>query len=213
MRKLVPPFRPLLRATRSLHFAPSLSPNSSPHLGVNSHRRGGSAAQTYKSSMIGDLPIAKEAPQQGEGVVGQGRIHKNLLPIQGLNGATGRQAVVVPARVDYLGVKLVDAPQAQARAPVGLVQRLAKNELTAVRTVSDVEPVIHGAEVTRGVADHGSRRPRVDAANDDIRFLQPPAFLQVGRHRLPLQSPKYVQSIYQHHHFVKSELRPTERLP
>jgi hypothetical protein len=91
--------------------------------------------------MVGDLPIAEEAPQQGEGVVGQGRVYKNALPIQGLNGATGRQAVVVPARVDYLGVKLVDAPQAQARAPVCLVQRLAENELTAIRAVPDVEPL------------------------------------------------------------------------
>jgi hypothetical protein len=51
--------------------------------------------------MIPDFSVTKQPSQQGEGVLGDGRVNKRLLALQCLSGATARFSVVVEVRIHY----------------------------------------------------------------------------------------------------------------
>jgi hypothetical protein len=52
--------------------------------------------------MISDFPITKQPRQQGQGVLGEGRVDKCFLSFQGSRGATAWFAVIIESPVDYL---------------------------------------------------------------------------------------------------------------
>jgi hypothetical protein len=51
--------------------------------------------------MVADFAITKQFCQQGQGVLGKGRINERFLPFQGGSSATARFSVIVEIRVHY----------------------------------------------------------------------------------------------------------------
>ena len=64
--------------------------------------------------MITDFSIAKQAGQQGQCELSEGRISKRLLPLQGLNSAATPYAIIIETGVHYLGKQLRRRSKAQA---------------------------------------------------------------------------------------------------
>jgi hypothetical protein len=52
--------------------------------------------------MVTKRPVSEQTRQQGQGVLGEGRVYEGLLGLKGSRGATAWLAVIVESRVHYL---------------------------------------------------------------------------------------------------------------
>ena len=105
--------------------------------GVDAQRlHTGQPRETHECSVIGNRPVAKHPRQQSERMIGQRRIDKRFLPVEGFRGATTRETISVNVGLDHFGEKVGNRAQSQPVSPVPAIQRLPKNKLTAVGVVA-----------------------------------------------------------------------------
>jgi hypothetical protein len=62
-------------------------------------------------------------------VIGQRRINKRFLPVEGFCGATTRETISVNVRLDHFGEEFGNRTQPEPVSPVPSIQRLPKHEL------------------------------------------------------------------------------------
>jgi hypothetical protein len=118
--------------------------------------------------MIADFSVAKQPGQQGQGMLGKGRVNEGLLSFQGFNRATARFSVVVEIQVHDLGKELRRRPQAEFCLAIPLVQWLTKDELPAICIVAQIKPVRNSAAVANRIANRSPCSPRIHAPDHNM---------------------------------------------
>jgi len=79
--------------------APSEPP---PHRGINRQTAAYARREVDETAVVTERPISEQTRQQGQGVLGEGRVHKGLLGLKGSRGATAWLTIIVESRVHYL---------------------------------------------------------------------------------------------------------------
>jgi hypothetical protein len=92
--------------------------------------------------MISKPSVSEQPGQHGGSMVGNHLVYEWLLPVQSLDGATGRQLVFsVQLHVDDFWKQIGNRSQAQIILLVSGVLWLTENELSCVRIVSQIKPL------------------------------------------------------------------------
>ena len=87
---------------RSDLFALAAAPEPPPHRGINRQTAAYARRVVDETAVVTNRPISEQTRQQGQGVLGDGRVDKCSLSLQGSRGATAWLAVIVESRVHYL---------------------------------------------------------------------------------------------------------------
>ena len=118
--------------------------------------------------MIADFSVTKQPSQQGEGVLGEGRVNKRLLALQCLSRATARFSIVVEIRVHYFRKELRRRPQAEFFPAIPLIEGFAQDELSAICIVAQIEPVRNRAPIPNRIANRSPCSPRIHAPDHNV---------------------------------------------
>jgi hypothetical protein len=89
----------ILRSDLFTLAAPSESP---PRRSINRQTTAYARREVDETAVETNRPVSEQSRQQGQGVLGEGRVGKCSLSFQGSRGATAWLAVIVESRVHYL---------------------------------------------------------------------------------------------------------------
>ena len=87
---------------RSDRFTLAAPPEPPPHRGINWQTAAYARREVDETAVVTNRPVSEQTRQQGQGVLGEGRVHEGLLGLKGSRGATAWLAVIVESRVHYL---------------------------------------------------------------------------------------------------------------
>jgi hypothetical protein len=106
-------------------------------------------------------------------MIGQRRIDKRFLPVEGFCGVTTRETISVNLRLDHFGEEFGNRTQPEPVSPVPSIQRLPKHKLTAAGVVAQIQPVIDFTPVLCALCNGCARFPSVDTADYDVHAIEP----------------------------------------